>query len=282
MINTADVWCCASVGPGSVWLHYKLSVGFSMIKHPSWCLFNRQTMYIELLQMLHLHLLNSTPFTLNDITRHRSQLNTYDTYDAHSLFLQQPHALKSMATLNTPNRLHPTWRVSSLFWNLQTSIWTNNHKSSNSDYSCSINFSALDLSLQHPFSNLELAGRTCTFTFWGVLAPWRSCLYQGSPHVELVGETSSLTNVGVPRIVGASCEESCKWPMAWKNTDISPFHVQSNNESIHLKQIFNYNLHQMQLKVPILSCGCVWCISFEHVNLCNVHKNIIFFFVAFI
>jgi hypothetical protein len=160
-----------------------------------------------------IHSAHITPFTLNDITRHISQLNTYDS---HSLFLQQPHALKSMAAPNTPNRLHPTWWVSSLFCNLQTSIRTNNHKSSNSDYSCSINFSdrivTLYLSLQHPFSNLELVGGTCTFTFWGVLAPWRSCLYQGSPHVELVGGTSLLTDVRVPRIVGASCEESCNDP----------------------------------------------------------------------
>jgi len=45
----------------------------------------------------------------------------------------------------------------------------------NSEYSCSVNFSdrivTLDLSLQHPFSNLELVVRSCTFTFWGVLAP---------------------------------------------------------------------------------------------------------------
>jgi hypothetical protein len=86
----------------------------------------------------------------------------------------------------------------------------------NSEYSCSVNFSdrivTLDLSLQHPFSNLELVSGTCTFTFWGVLAPWRSCLYQGSPHVELVGGTSSLTDVGVPRILGASCEGSCNDP----------------------------------------------------------------------
>jgi hypothetical protein len=70
----------------------------------------------------------------------------------------------------------------------------------------------LDLSLKNPFSNLELVGRSCTFTFCGVLAAWRSCLHQGSPHVELVGGTSLLTDVGVPRILGASCEESCNDP----------------------------------------------------------------------
>jgi len=38
-------------------------------------------------------------------------------------------------------KLHPTWWVSSLFCNLQTSIQINNRNSSNSDYSCSVNFS---------------------------------------------------------------------------------------------------------------------------------------------
>ncbi len=42
---------------------------------------------------------------------------------------------------HTRKKLHPTWWVSSLFCNLQTSIQTNNHNSSNSDYSCSVNFS---------------------------------------------------------------------------------------------------------------------------------------------
>ncbi len=134
----------------------------------------------------------------------------------------QPHALKSMAAPNTHKGLHSTWWISSLFGNLQTTIRPNNNKSSNSDYSCSVNFSdrivTLDLSLQHPFSNLELVGRSCTFTFWGVLAPWRSCLYQGSPHVELVGGTSLLTDVGVPRIVGAFCEESCNDPWDGKTS----------------------------------------------------------------
>jgi len=32
------------------------------------------------------------------------------------------------------------------------------------------------------------------------------------PPVELVGGKSSLTDVGVPRIVGAACEESCNDP----------------------------------------------------------------------
>jgi hypothetical protein len=155
-----------------------------------------------------IHSAHITPFALNDITRHISWLNIFD---ADLVFLQQPHALKSMAAPNTHKGWHPTWWISSLFGNLQTSIRANNNKSSNSDYSCSVNFSdrivTLDLSLQHPFSNLELVGRSCTFTFWGVLAPWRSCLYQGSPHVELVGRTSLLTDVGVPRILGASSED---------------------------------------------------------------------------
>jgi hypothetical protein len=36
--------------------------------------------------------------------------------------------------------------------------------------------------------------------------------------VELVGGTSSLTDVGVPRIVGASCEESCNDPWDGKTS----------------------------------------------------------------
>ncbi len=144
------------------------------------------------------------------------------TLMTHTYCSSSSHMPSNQAAPNTPNRLHPTWWVSSLFCNLQTSIRANNHKSSNSDYSCSINFSdrvvTLDLSLQHPFSKLELVGRSCTFTFWGVLAPWRSCLYQGSPHVELVGGTSLLTDVGVPRIVGASCEESCNDPWDGKTS----------------------------------------------------------------
>jgi len=160
-----------------------------------------------------IHSAHIAPSVLNDITRHISWLNIFD---AHLLFLQQPHALKSMAAPNTHKGLHPMWWISSLFGNLQTSIRANNNKCSKFDYWCSVNFSdrivTVDLSLQHPFSNLELVGRSCTFTFWGVLAPWRCCLYQGSPHVELVGVTSSLTDVGVPRILGASCEESCNDP----------------------------------------------------------------------
>jgi hypothetical protein len=114
----------------------------------------------------------------------------------------------------------------------------------NSEYSCSVNFSdrivTLDLSLQHPFSNLELVGRSCTFTFWGVLAPWRSCLYQGSPHVELVGGTSSLTD-------GWSAKDSrcilwgiLQWPMGWKKHPyLTHYMYNPITDQFILRQIFN-------------------------------------------
>jgi len=162
-----------------------------------------------------IHSAQITPFALNDITRHISWLNIFD---AHLLFLQQPHALKSMAAPCRHKGLHPTWWISSLFSNLQTSIRANNNKSSNSDYSCSVNFSdrivTLDLSLQHPFSNLELVGRSCTFTFWDVLGPWEILSISRLPKCG----TSSLTDVRVPRILGASCEESCNDPWDGKTS----------------------------------------------------------------
>ncbi len=230
-----------------------------------------------------IHSAHITPFALNDITRHISWLNIFD---ACLLFLQQPHALKSIAAPNTHKGLHSTWWISSLFSNLQTSIRANNNKSSNSDYSCSVNFSDKNCNPWPQFATSIFKPWTC----WQIL------------YFNLLGCVSSLKILSVSRLpTCGTCswnmlanwcwsakDSRCilwgilQWPMGWKNIHISPLHVQSNNQSIHLKQIFNYNLHQMQLKVPILSCGCIWCISSEHGNLCNVHKNIIFFFVAFI
>jgi hypothetical protein len=74
---------------------------------------------------------------------------------------------------HTHKKLHPTWWVSSLFCNLQTSIRTNNLKSSNSDYSCSVNFSdrivTLNLSLQHLWTSVWMNNHKSSYSDYSCL-----------------------------------------------------------------------------------------------------------------
>jgi hypothetical protein len=101
-------------------------------------------------------------------------------------------------------KLHPTWWVSSLFCNFQTSIRTNNHKSSNSDYSCSVNFSdrivTLDLSLQHLWSSIRMNNNKSSYSDYSCLIHFYNRNANTGPqfvtsklNLELVGGTSSFT-----------------------------------------------------------------------------------------
>jgi hypothetical protein len=95
--------------------------------------------------------------------------------------------------------LHPTWWVSSLFCNLQTSIQTNNQKSSNSDYSCSVNFSdgivTLDLSLQHLWTSIQMNNHKSSYSdsFYSTIVNTGPQFATSKLNLELVGGTSSFT-----------------------------------------------------------------------------------------
>jgi hypothetical protein len=80
-----------------------------------------------------IHSAHITPLTLKS--------HPDSTLFMHSYYSSSSHMPWNQWQLKThKKKFHPTWWVSSLFCNLQTSIQTNNHNSSNSDYSCSVNF----------------------------------------------------------------------------------------------------------------------------------------------
>jgi hypothetical protein len=107
-----------------------------------------------------------------------------------------------MATQNTKKKVASNF--SSLFCNLQISIQTNNPKYSNSDYSCSVNFSdrivTLDLSLQNLWTSIQMTNHKSSYSDYSCLVHFYNRIVNTGPqfaasklNLELVGETSSFT-----------------------------------------------------------------------------------------
>jgi hypothetical protein len=135
---------------------------------------------------------------------------TQDTYPGSTFFMHSYYSFSGHMPWNQwqlkthEKKLHPTWSDSSLFYNLQTSIQINNHKSSNSDYSCSVNFFdrivTLDLSLQHLWSSIRMNNHkssysdySCVVHFYNRIENTRPQFSTSKLNLELVGRTSSLT-----------------------------------------------------------------------------------------
>jgi hypothetical protein len=135
---------------------------------------------------------------------------TQDTYPDSTFFMHSYYSSSSHMPWNQwqlkthKKKLHPTWWVWSLFCNLQTSIQTNNYKSSNSDYSCSVNFSdrivTLDLSLQHLWTSMEMNNHESSYSDYSCLVHFYNRIVNtglqfatSKSNLELVGETSSFT-----------------------------------------------------------------------------------------